>query len=224
RRDFLRVGSLALGGLALPHWLAAQTTGPAPGRTLSDCSVVFLFLHGGPSQTETFDPKMTAPPGVRSATGEIKPALPGVTFASSFPKLAQRAARLSVVRSFVTGDGNHDIKPVVGRDSFGAGLGAVYSHVAGANHPATGMPTHAALFPRAVDARAQKANFGFGKFDAVGPFGAATTPFIPGAGGTLQSDMTLKLPRERLDDRRAMRKAFDGLKASLDVSAERHHP
>jgi hypothetical protein len=222
RRDFLRVGSLALGGLTLGGRLLAQAASPSLAQTVNDHSVIFLFLHGGPSQTETFDPKMTAPTGVRSATGEVKTVLPGVTFGGSFPKLARLADRVAVVRSFVTGDGNHDIKPVVGRDSFGANLGAVYAHVAGANHPTSGMPSNAALFPRAVDVRAQKGNFNFGKFDAVGPFGAAATPFIPGAGGSLQKDMTLRLPRERLADRRALLRAFDGLKASLDASAESH--
>ena len=63
------------------------------------------------------------------------------------------AHKLAIVRSYTTGDANHDIKPVVSRDSFGATLGSLYSRVAGANHPATGMPTNAALFPQAVDPR-----------------------------------------------------------------------
>src|SRR5262245_32710285 len=184
RRDFLRIGSVALGGLSLPWWLSAAKA--ASSENLHDRSVIFLFLHGGPTQVETFDPKMTAPEGIRSATGEVKTCLPGVTFGSSFPKLAKRADRVSIVRSFVTGDGNHDIKPVVGKDSFGANLGAVYSHVAGANHAVTGMPTNVALFPRAVDPRAQQGNFNFGKFDATGSFGASCSPFMPGAGGNLQ--------------------------------------
>jgi uncharacterized protein (DUF1501 family) len=57
---------------------------------------------------------------------------------------------------------------------------------------------------------------GFGKFDASGPFGAATTPFAPDGAGSLQKDMTLRLPRERLADRRSLLRAFDGLKAALD--------
>jgi hypothetical protein len=218
RRDFLRIGTLGLGGLSLPGLfpLRAATTA-ATIKPVTDKSVIFLFLHGGPSQVEMFDPKMSAPEGVRSATGEVKTALPGVTFGSSFPKLARLADRVSVVRSFVTGDGNHDIKPVVGKDTFGANLGSVYAHVAGANHPVTGMPTTTALFPRAVDEKAQPGNFNFGKFDAVGPFAASTTPFLPGAGGSLQRDMELKLPRDRLDDRRALLRSFDGLKARLDA-------
>ena len=54
-----------------------------PDRVLKplirDKSVILLFLHGGASQTETFDPKMSAPAEIRSATGELATTLPGVT-------------------------------------------------------------------------------------------------------------------------------------------------
>src|SRR5438093_49394 len=140
RREFLRVGGLALGGLALPSLDANGGSSLASaGPPLTDKSVIFLFLHGGPSQIETFDPKMTAPAEIRSATGEVKTALPGVTFGGTFPKIATIADRVTVVRSFTTGDANHDIKPIVGKDSFGANLGAAYASVAGGNHPDTGM-------------------------------------------------------------------------------------
>src|SRR6266700_3171619 len=88
RRAFLQVGSLALGGLTLPGLLAARARAAETKRIVKDKSVIFLFLHGGPSQTETFDPKMSAPTGVRSVMGEIKTKLPGVTFGPAFPKLA----------------------------------------------------------------------------------------------------------------------------------------
>ena len=78
RRSFLRVGSLALGGLSLTDLFAAKAL--AQSRPLlKDKSVIFLFLHGGPSQIETFDPKMTAPSEFRSTTGEVRTCLPGVT-------------------------------------------------------------------------------------------------------------------------------------------------
>src|SRR5260370_1322839 len=116
RRSFLKVGSLALGGLSLPGLLAAKAMAAEAKRLVCDTSVIFLFLPGGPSEIETFDRKMTAADTVRSATGEVATKLPGVTFGGSFPKLAALADKVVVIRSFVTGDGNHDIKPVVGKD------------------------------------------------------------------------------------------------------------
>lgn len=214
RRDFLRVGSLALGGLGLSGLVHGETP---IGRRLQDRSVVLLFLHGGPSQIETFDPKMSAPEGIRSATGEIKTSLPGVTFGGTFPRLAKLATRVSVVRSFVTGDGNHDIKPVLCKESFKSNLGSVCAHVRGANHPTSGLPTNIALFPKAVEPQSQAANFNFGKFDSPGVFSASCTPFMPGSGGTLQRDMELRLSRERLSDRRHLLTQFDRLRAGLDA-------
>jgi Protein of unknown function (DUF1501) len=218
RRDFLRIGSLTLGGLSLPWFLPARSAGAASERPLTDKAVVFVFMHGGPSQIETFDPKMSAPVEIRSATGELPTKLPGVTFGGTFPKLARLADKLTVVRSFVTGDGNHDIKPVVGRDTGGANLGSLYAHVAGMNHPVSGLPTNALLLPRAVDPSTGPGIKDFGKFDATGTLSAALAPFAPGTGGTLQQDMKLKLSMDRLEDRRRLLTGLDRAGAALDAA------
>jgi uncharacterized protein (DUF1501 family) len=215
RRAFLQIGGLALGGLTLPALLAARARAAEGGRLLADKSVIFLFLHGGPSQFETFDPKMSAPAEIRSATGEVATALPGVTFGATYPKLAALANRLAVVRSYVPGDANHDIKPVVCRDTFGANLGAVYARMAGPNNPANGLPNNVVLYPRSVDPSTQPATMNFGRFGDVGPFGAACAPFDPSGGGDLRKDLTLTLPMDRLEDRRTLLAQLDQAKRGL---------
>ena len=220
RRDALRLGGLSLGGMSLGGLLPGMLGAPAQAAEarlpMTGKSVILLFMHGGPSQIETFDPKMTAPEGIRSVTGEIATSIPGVTFGSTFEKLAALAHRFSVVRSYVTGDGNHDIKPVVGRDSGGANLGSYYAQVAGPNDRVTGMPTNAALFPQAVDPTTGPAIRDFGDFTATGTLGSATAPFVPGAGGQLQKDMELRLTAERLGDRRALLGELDRVRFHLD--------
>ncbi|MBI5761680.1 MAG: DUF1501 domain-containing protein, partial [Planctomycetales bacterium] len=218
RRDFLRIGSLGLGGMTLPGLLAAKANAAERGFPVTDKSVIFLFLHGGPSQIETFDPKMTAPTEIASATGEVATTIPGVTFGGTFPKLARLADKLSIVRSFTTGDANHDIKPLVGKDTSGANLGAIYSRLIGANHPVTGMPTNVALFPRAVDPTTQPGTTAFGRFESTGPFGSNFAPFVPGSGGDLQNAMKLSLPMNRIDDRRALLSNLDRVKLALDAA------
>ena len=109
RRNFLQAGSLALGGLQLTNLLPQTAHAAGSSAVVKDKSVIFLFLHGGPGQTETFDPKMTAPVGIQSVTGEVQTKIPGITFGGTFPRLAGLADKLSIVRSFVTGDENHDI-------------------------------------------------------------------------------------------------------------------
>jgi hypothetical protein len=88
RRDFLRVGALGLCGLTLADRLrlvaAVEKSGGSPVR---EKSVILLFLAGGPSQYETFDPKPDGPEGSTSVAGHLQTALPGVRFASylNFP-------------------------------------------------------------------------------------------------------------------------------------------
>ncbi len=213
RREVLRIGGGLLGTAALPwHPLIASED----RRIFSGKSVVFLFMHGGPTQVETFDPKMTAPIGNRSATGEIATKIPGITFGNSFPLLAARADKLAIVRSFVSGDGNHDIKPVSGRDSRGANLGALYARVAGANRPDNGLPRNHVLFPRSVDASCGPEITSFGKFDSAGFLGGGLTPFVPGAGGDLQENLKLNIPVPRLDDRQQLLSTLDRVRFDLD--------
>ncbi|MEE3054807.1 MAG: DUF1501 domain-containing protein [Planctomycetota bacterium] len=214
------MGSLGLGGLSLSNLLAVKALAAGAGGVVRDKSVVFLFMHGGPSQTETFDPKMSAPAGVRSVTGEVKTSLPGVTYGATFEKLARLAHKVAVVRSFTTGNANHDIKPIVCKETLGANIGSLYARVAGTNHPVSGMPRNVALFPRAVEPKSQERVTQFGKFDSTGSLGAGYTPFIPGGSGDLQQDMQLNLPRGRLDDRRGLLSRLDQLKKSLDGNGE----
>ena len=158
---------------------------------------------------------MSAPTEIRSATGEVRTALPGVTFGATFPRLAALADRLAVVRSYQPGDANHDIKPVVCRDTFGANLGAVYARMAGPNNPADGIPTNVVLFPRSVDPSTQPGTMNFGRFGDVGPFGSACAPFDPSGGGDLRKDLTLTMPLAQLEDRRTLLARLDQVKRGL---------
>jgi hypothetical protein len=187
RHALMQIGALGSTGLTLTDRLkaAADSTNSA----VSDRAVILLFLHGGPSQIETFDPKMSAPSGIRSVTGELHTTVPGVTFGGSFPGLAQRADKFSIVRSFTTGNGNHDIKPVVSPHSDGASLGAMYSRIAGLNNPGNGLPTNVTLFPRAIDSERQPANQTFGRFDSTGNLGKVFGPFVPGSDGPSRAVM-----------------------------------
>ncbi|HZN34698.1 MAG TPA: DUF1501 domain-containing protein, partial [Pirellulaceae bacterium] len=156
--------------------------------------------------------------GVRSVTGEIPTAIPGVTFGSTFTRLAGLADKLAIVRSFRTGDANHDIKPVVGKATGGANMGSLFARVAGTNDPQTGMPLNAALFPRAVEPMAGAAVEQFGNFLATGGLGAAYSPFVPGGSGAAQKDMELKLDPTRLGDRKSLLSNLDRIRRDLDAA------
>lgn len=218
RRDFLRIGALGGTGFGLSQLLQLRALANNEPNYLKDRSVIFVFMHGGPSQYETFDPKMDAPTSIRSMTGEIPTSIPGITFGSTFEKLAQRAHLFNIVRSFVTGDGNHDIKPILSDRTLRANMGSIYSRIAGPTRTATAMPTNVALFPRSVREQAGPAIKSFGDFESAGQLGAAYSPFVPGAGANLQQDLRLNIPQTRLEDRKNLLSQLDRLKRLADAS------
>ena len=217
RRDFLSVGSLALGGLSLPQFLRAEEAVKSIGGLAKDRAVIFLFMHGGPSQFETFDPKMDAPDRVRCATGEIKTKIPGITFGSTFEKLAQLNDKFSIVRSFTTESSAHDSKPIVSKEySAGGQIGAHYARVAGANNPQSGIPRNVWLHPQAVDAGAMDPIMSLGKFDVTGPLGPVYEPFQPSGKSDLRRDMQLTVNPDRLDDRHALLASLSNFRRQIE--------
>jgi hypothetical protein len=151
RREFLRIGSLAAGGLTLAD-LARQRA--MAGETRNDTAVIQVFLCGGPSQHDTFDPKPLAPAECRGPFESIETAMPGVRVTEFFPRLAAMFDQFSVVRSVHHGDGSHNHsvhwlqtghypdRLVFGQNQFPA-TGAMIARYRGANGP--GMPPNVAV-------------------------------------------------------------------------------
>jgi hypothetical protein len=112
RREFLRASGLGAASLALPGLPSggAATSRPdsiAKGSFGRAKSCIILFMFGGPSQIETFDPKPIAPEGIRGEFKPIATSVPGVTIGEHFPRLAQRAHRYAIVRSVTHTDNFH---------------------------------------------------------------------------------------------------------------------
>lgn len=222
RRELLQVGGLGMAGLSLPQLLAAKARAAAAGSVVKDKAIVLLFLQGGPSHIELFDPKMTAPVEFRSTTGEVTTRLPGVTFGGTFPRLAAMADRLAVVRSFASGNSGHTYLSVSGGGNrLKATMGSIYSRVTGTNHPKTGMPTNAIILPEAIrdDLKLRK-NFETNALPTLmtaGELGSNYAAFNPTGGGDLKQNLKLQIKRGRLDDRRALLRSLDRLKRQADA-------
>ena len=102
RREILRAGSLAPLGFGLLPLLGAA---PAPKARAK--SVILLFMWGGPSHIDTWDPKPNAPENVRGLFRPIATTVPGLQIGEHFPELAKRAQRYAVVRSMNHTDPAH---------------------------------------------------------------------------------------------------------------------
>src|SRR5437899_383168 len=107
RRDFLRAGSLGLGGLSLPGMLKARTVQATGAQGPNDTSVVWLFLSGGPSHIDTYDVKPNAPSEFRGPFEPIATSLPDYSICELLPQQARVMDKISVVRTFSHADGNH---------------------------------------------------------------------------------------------------------------------
>ncbi|MDZ4685390.1 MAG: DUF1501 domain-containing protein [Planctomycetaceae bacterium] len=214
RRDFLKIGTLGLGGITLPQLLAARSEAAEQGRSVKDTAVVWLWLSGGPTHIETFDPKMTAPSEYRSTSGEVATTVPGVTLGGHFPKLAQNFHKLAIVRSFAHtnsghGGGTHYVMTGYDNRQVDNGgvptrpaMGAALSKIRGANHPQTGMPTYIRMNSIGSDGAA-----------FLGP---AYSPFDPN--GQARQNMALATKVNRIDDRRELLGSLDRFRRDADQS------
>jgi hypothetical protein len=214
RRDFLKVGALGMGSLLLPNLLKARAALAAAGKPTKNTSVIWLWLGGGPTQVETFDPKMSAPVEYRSTVGAVKTNLPGIEIGGLFPKIAQLADRMAFVRSFAHtnsghGGGTHWVmtgynfppadnnQPPV-KPSFGS----ILARLRGANNAATGLPNYVRINPIYGDGPAW--------------LGPSCAPFD--SSGNARRNMNLQVALDCLSDRRSLLKTFDTINRNIDKS------
>jgi hypothetical protein len=224
RREWLRIGGLAMGGLALPDILRAEARSkvshPAKG-------IIMVLLPGGPTHLDTFDLKPDAPADIRGEFRPIPTNVRGLDICELMPRLARMADRYTVIRSLVgfrndhnthwcsTGWESHppmDSSPIV--PGFPPGdwpsMGSVLSKKLGSR--TSGMPPCVDLTPVDADAR----------------FILRTPPGQPGylgvahAGFEVQAvdrrNITLNdVDPRRLADRRNMLARFDGFRRQVDA-------
>jgi uncharacterized protein (DUF1501 family) len=105
RRSFLRVGGLATLGLTLDAYLRVQSAQPARDRKSIQC--ILLWMQGGPSHHDTFDPKPDAPAEVRGEFKTIPTTLSGVHIAEHLPLLARQTDKYSIIRGHDPKNGSH---------------------------------------------------------------------------------------------------------------------
>src|SRR5438270_4454188 len=104
RRELMRVGGAGLLGLNLPEflsWKASATakTDSKPKAFGAAKSVIMLFLQGGPSHIDIWDPKPEAPSNIRGEFKPIKTKVPGIQFAETMPMLADQMDKFTIIRS-----------------------------------------------------------------------------------------------------------------------------
>lgn len=96
RREMLRAGAVALGGLTLPALLKAESAAKSSARAKS---VIIFCTNGGTAQHDSFDPKPDAPAEIRGPSNSIVTKVPGIRLNEHLPRLAKLADKFALVRS-----------------------------------------------------------------------------------------------------------------------------
>jgi len=207
RRDFLRVGGLALAGIDLPRLLGNETS-------RREVSCIVLFQNGGASQLDTFDPKPEAPSEVRGTSSAISTSVPGVRISGLLPHTAKIMHKFSVIRSMHSDEAIHErarqyifsgTRPR--NDLLQPSFGAVMSKEFGASH---GLPPFVVIPERDVSAEA-------------GFLGPAYDPFVagnPNAKTFSVKDLTIPLgmPLEEAQARKRLLAELDAEFKSVEKS------
>jgi hypothetical protein len=222
RRCVLRAGVLSMGGLSLSLAdllrLRAQAAGSPPSRRAEDTAVIQVYLEGGPSHIDTYDPKPDAPSEFRGEFRPIAGNVPGISVCELLPRQARMLDRLAILRSLHHTSADHGVgthwimtgfpgQPAH-RDNVRPSVGAVVARVRGAN--AASVPPYVAL-PQAP---------AFGQGAYLGPVGSPFSPdgdILAGA-GVHSLDRPPGLSLERLDDRRDLLARLDRIERERDAA------
>ena len=151
RRTAIKAGFLGCLGLSLSDLLQLQAAGTA---TRNGKSVILMWLDGGPSQLESYDPKPEAPPEYRGPWGALQTNVPGMFVSESMPLHAKHADKMAFIRSLHHDNGDHFAaahwmltgrfgSTSVNKDQMFPSVGAYVSKVNGPNQP--GMPAFVGL-------------------------------------------------------------------------------
>src|SRR5438876_11246001 len=108
RRQFLSIGGLSVLGLTLPGFLRLRQLAAAslpPEKKTVNC--ILLWMQGGPSHVDTFDPKPEAPAEIRGEFTTVPTTLPGVQLVEHLPLLAGQTDKFSIIRGHNPQNGSH---------------------------------------------------------------------------------------------------------------------
>lgn len=232
RRGMLKAGLAGVGGLTLPDLLKARAEASQTGASVgSGKSLVLLWMAGGPSQLDSWDPKPERPYMNRGPFGVTQTKLPGVQICEHLPKQAAMLDKFTIIRSVDARGSNHEPNKVFqtgnvlaeGRTNREAELypaiGSLVAKHHGANHPA--MPPYVAFMK-------SRSHLAFG-----GYLGKAYDPFLAGQAtrlpvydlvgndtGAMTNADLFRMPEglnePRIFERQSLMQQFDHLRRDLD--------
>ena len=107
RREILRAGLVGFSSLTLPGLYGLRAASAAAPKPAENTAVILVWLRGGASHLETFDPKPEAPSDYRGPYSPIDTNIPGIRIGELLPKLATIADKYAILRSMAHTGGGH---------------------------------------------------------------------------------------------------------------------
>lgn len=216
RRSVLKASLAGMAGISLPGLLRARAEAAATGQPTRDRkSVILLWMTGGPSHIDTWDPKPAMPYEIRGPFDVIQTKLPGVQLCEHLPKQAAMMDRLTIIRSVDARFSNHepnqvmqtanpDAEPRTNREAeHYPAIAALAAKLRGPNDPA--MPPYVVLNMKS------RSHVAWG-----GYLGKRFDPFDGNAAPKLFGQLAA-IPHERIASRTALRQQFDQMRRELDL-------
>jgi len=208
RRELLRVGGLAFGGLTMADLLRLRAGAAGDARRTK--SVIMIWLRGGPSHIDSYDMKPAAPAEIRGEFQPISTNVASVQICEHMPRQAELIDKLAILRGIKSVDiGDHTPHYILtGFPDRGKRpvLGSIVSYL---RPPAEGLPAYVSLMYKPP-----------GLYDNEGPTytGHAHRPFVPKSEGLANLSLAKGVSLDRLRDRRQLLQSFDTLQREVDVN------
>ena len=211
RRNFLRIGAFGA-GLTLADQLRARAgQAPGDGRTRPK-SVVMVYLPGGPSHIDTYDPKPDAPAEFRGEFAAIPTAVPGVRLSEHLPRTARMMDKLAVVRSLVANDEHSDSYVMTGYTE------QANRTATGGQHPSIGAVVSKVRGGGGADVPPFVSLRGMSVGTEPGFLGVAHRPFTAEGPGLKNLAPTRDVAAARMGDRKDLLARFDTARREVDAT------
>jgi hypothetical protein len=218
RRSFLKAGVLGTAGLTLSQLLRAESAKPTGRKP----SVIILWMRGGPSHHDMWDPKPNAPAEIKGEFGVIPSKVPGIILGDLLPMTAKIMDKWSIIRSLHHHDAGHSSGDQICFTGYNSGPNPdenVYPSCG--SIVAKQLQKHSPQLPAYVMIPRMVPGTGPGYLGvACKPFETGADPAAPGPfripGFNLPEGVTL----ERMGDRKGLLQGFDNLRRDLDQTGQ----
>ncbi|HBH50283.1 MAG TPA: DUF1501 domain-containing protein [Planctomycetaceae bacterium] len=221
RRSFIQAGVMGSAGLSLGSVLKAEALA-GPAAVTRQNNVILLWMRGGPSHIDMWDPKPEAPVEYRGEFGTIDTAVPGIQLSDMLPRCAQIMSRWSIVRSLFHQDAGHSTGDQIcftgypsgpnGDENIHPGCGAIVAEQLGRLDPE--LPA-SVMIPKLVPGTGS-AYLGV----AHKPFETLADPAAKGPFQVPNFSLAGGLTADRLTTRRDLLEGFDKLRREADVRGQ----